>query len=251
MAQCNRTILVSNDDGVDAEGLARLVESLSPLGEVVVVAPAGNQSAVSHSLTLGRPLRVRRVRPSWFSVDGTPTDCVNIGCSGLLRRPPGLVVSGINAGLNVGDDITYSGTVAAAIEGTLLGIPSIAVSMDRSRGGDWKAAERIARRLALDVLARGLPEDTLLNVNVPAGDVAGARWTRQGRRMRRALVPRPIEFVDGEEYWISDLPPDWAEDPMADWAAVLEGWASVTPLHLDLTHHRAMRQMADWPLLTE
>jgi len=251
-------ILVSNDDGIEAEGLACLTRSLQGLGEVVVVAPARNHSGASHSLTLGRPLKVRRTAPGWFAVEGTPADCVNLGFFRLSGRPPDLVVSGINAGLNIGDDVAYSGTVAAALEGALLGRPGMAVSMDRaSLGGDgWTAAGEVALLLARKILERGLPEDTLLNVNVPSGEPRGIRWTRQGRR----IPHRPPEMGGGtaavaaigeEEFWISDLPLDWKNDPLSDYCAVSEGFISVTPLHLDLTHHRVLEELGGWQLSLE
>ena len=246
-------ILVSNDDGIEAEGILALTRALAPLGEIVVVAPARNHSGASHSLTLGRPLQVRSVAPGWFSVEGTPTDCVNLGFFRLFDRLPDIVVSGINAGLNIGDDVTYSGTVAAALEATLLGRPAIAVSMDRRAGAGWEAAEQVAAHIAARVLERGLPPDTLLNVNVPAVPPRGIRLTRQGRRDVTPVAPvsAPPEPVDGLELWISDLSPEWREDPASDRSAIVDGFVSVTPLHPDLTHHPSLERLALEPLWEE
>ena len=179
-------ILVSNDDGVHSAGIAALAEALRDLGQVVVVAPDRERSAVSHSLTLHRPLRVEEIGPGRYAVDGTPTDCVNLGVNGILPRRPALVVSGINKGANLGDDVTYSGTVSAAMEGTLLGLPAFAISLLGRGDFRFEVAARFARRLAAWVFERGLPPDTLLNVNVPApldGEpIRGFALTRMGRR---------------------------------------------------------------------
>src|SRR6185295_10202499 len=166
-------ILVSNDDGIHSAGLAALAESLGAVGDVVVVAPDREQSACSHALTLHRPLRIDDVSPGRYSVDGTPTDCVNLAINAILTRRPALLVSGINRGANLGDDVTYSGTVSAAMEGTLLGVPSLAVSLIGRGPYDFAVAAAFAARLAAWVLEHGLPEDTLLNVNIPQ-DVDGA-----------------------------------------------------------------------------
>src|SRR5690348_17235594 len=161
-------ILVSNDDGIHSEGIVALADALADLGEAVVVAPDRERSAVSHSLTLHRPLRVQELGPGRFAVDGTPTDCVNLAVNGILARRPALVVSGINKGANLGDDVTYSGTVSAAMEGTLLGVASLAISLIGRATFQFDAAAAFAARLARWVVERGLPSDTLLNVNVPA-----------------------------------------------------------------------------------
>src|SRR5499426_3581266 len=181
-------ILVTNDDGIHAAGLAALAEALASLGEVYVIAPDREQSAVGHALTLHRPLRVDRLGERRFAVNGTPSDCVNLGVLGLLPEPPVLVVSGINHGSNLGDDVTYSGTVSAAMEGTLLGVSSMAVSQADGEPGDFEGAGRIAQLVAARVLVEGLPAKTLLNVNVPRGDVKGIRMTRLGHRVYREKV---------------------------------------------------------------
>ncbi len=239
-------ILVTNDDGIHARGLAVLAEALAPLGEVHVVAPDREQSAVGHALTLHRPLRVDRVADRKFAVNGTPSDCVNLAVLGLLPEPPVLVASGINHGTNLGDDVTYSGTVSAAMEGTLLGVPSMAVSQ-----ADWEAdgcdgAGAVARAVAMRLLVEGLPAKTLLNVNVPRGEIKGVRLTRLGHRVYREKVIREVDPRGRPYYWIGAGPPEWAEDPDADIAALHAGFATVTPLHLDLTHHGALGRMTEW-----
>src|SRR5437660_8991826 len=169
-------ILVTNDDGVHAAGLSALADALGDLGEVFVIAPDREQSAVGHALTLHRPLRAERIGERRFSVNGTPSDCVNLGVLGLLREAPALVMAGINQGANLGDDVTYSGTVSAAMEGTLLGVPSIAVSLVDD--GDLAVAGRVAALVAARVLVEGLPAKAFLNVNVPAAPPRGLRMTQ-------------------------------------------------------------------------
>lgn len=240
-------ILVTNDDGVHAPGLAALAAALEPLGEVYVIAPDREQSAVGHALTLHRPLRVETLGERRFAVNGTPSDCVNLGVLGLLPEPPVLVVSGINHGANLGDDVTYSGTVSAAMEGTLLGVRSIAVSqVEPEAGGGFEAAGEVARVVATRLLVEGLPAQTLLNVNVPPARPLGIRMTRLGQRVYSAKAIREVDPRGRPYYWIGAGPPVWAEDEGTDIAAVQAGWASVTPLHLDLTHHGALRAMGGW-----
>ena len=239
-------ILVTNDDGVHAPGLAALAAALEALGEVHVIAPDREQSAVGHALTLHRPLRVEQVGERRFAVNGTPSDCVNLGILGLLPEPPVLVVSGINHGSNLGDDVTYSGTVSAAMEGTLLGVPSMAVSQADPPVEGFEAAGEVARAVATRVLVEGLPRQTLLNVNVPSGKPQGIRLTRLGHRVYSAKAIREVDPRGRPYYWIGVGAPEWAEDEGTDIAAVHAGWAAVTPLHLDLTHHGALRGMAGW-----
>ena len=239
-------ILVTNDDGIHAAGLAALAAALAPLGEVYVVAPDREQSAVGHALTLHRPLRVEHVAERRFAVNGTPSDCVNLGVLGLLPDPPTLVVSGINHGSNLGDDVTYSGTVSAAMEGTLLGVPSMAVSQLDGEAGGFEDAGWIAELVAARALVEGLPAKTLLNVNVPRGEVRGVRMTRLGHRVYREKVVQEVDPRGRPYYWIGAGPPEWREDEASDIAAVHAGWASVTPLHLDLTHFGALVRMSEW-----
>jgi 5'-nucleotidase len=239
-------ILVTNDDGIHAAGLACLAAALSPLGEVYVVAPDREQSAVGHALTLHRPLRVDRVGERRFAVNGTPSDCVNLGVLGLLPESPVLVVSGINHGSNLGDDVTYSGTVSAAMEGTLLGVSSMAVSQAEGEAGGFEGAGQVAMLVATRVLVEGLPAKTLLNVNVPRGEIRGIRMTRLGHRVYREKVVQEVDPRGRPYYWIGAGPPEWREDEASDIAAVHGGFAAVTPLHLDLTHFGALGTMAAW-----
>ncbi|MBI1958873.1 MAG: 5'/3'-nucleotidase SurE [Candidatus Rokubacteria bacterium] len=239
-------ILVTNDDGIHAAGLQALAAALEDLGEVYVVAPDREQSAVGHALTLHRPLRVDQLAERRFAVNGTPSDCVNLGVLGLLPEAPVLVASGINHGANLGDDVTYSGTVSAAMEGTLLGVASMAVSRVDPDGSGFDRAAEVARAVAARLLVEGLPAQTLLNVNVPPGTLAGVRMTRLGRRVYSAKAVREVDPRGRPYYWIGAGPPTWEEDEESDIAAVHNGWASVTPLHLDLTHHGALRGLASW-----
>ena len=244
-------ILVSNDDGIRAAGLRTLVDSLAPLGTVVVVAPDRERSATGHSLTLTRPLRVTTVDENWYSVDGTPTDCITLAVMELLPRPPRLVAAGINHGSNLGDDVTYSGTVASAMEATLQGIPAFAISLAGDGTPDFRAAGRCARRLAHEVLQRGLPQDTLLNVNVPnlsLEAIHGWAVTCQGRRIYNESVVRKTDPRGHPYYWIGGASCSWQAGAETDHEAVKHGWVSVTPLHLDLTNHRVLSDLRGWRL---
>ena len=246
-------ILVSNDDGIRSAGLRALADGLEGLGEVVVVAPDRERSATGHSLTLTRPLRVTAVDANWYSVDGTPTDCITLAVMELLPRRPQLVAAGINHGSNLGDDVTYSGTVASAMEATLQGIPALAVSVAGDRSFDFRAAAACARRLADEVLRRGLPGDTLLNVNVPnlpPDAIRGWAVTRQGRRVYSESVVRKTDPRGLAYYWIGGASCTWRPGAETDHDAVARGWVSVTPLHLDLTNHRALDELRGWNLST-
>src|SRR5438105_12617785 len=200
-------LLVTNDDGAHAAGLAALADALGDLGEVVVVAPDREQSAVGHALTLHRPLRAERLAERRFAVNGTPSDCVNLGVLGLLPEVPALVVSGINHGSNLGDDVTYSGTVSAAMEGTLLGVPSIAVSL--VEGDEFADAARVARQVAMRVLVSGLPSMTLLNVTVPAGVPKGVPLTRLGHRVHSDKIVEQVNPRGRAHYWLGAGRPEW------------------------------------------
>lgn len=237
-------ILVSNDDGIHAPGLTALAEGLRGVGVVYVVAPDRERSTVGHALTLHRPLRVETLGPRRYAVNGMPADCVNLGVLGILPSRPDVVVAGINRGSNLGDDVTYSGTVSAAMEGVLLGVPSLAISL--VEGEDFGAAGRVARALTELALRRGLPPDTLLNVNVPAGEVKGIRFTRLGRRVYSEKVVEETDPRGNTYYWIGGGPPLWEAGEGTDFAAVSAGWVSVTPLHLDLTNHEALAALAAW-----
>ncbi len=236
-----KRILVTNDDGVESDGLKALVEALSPLGEVTVVAPLRETSAIGHAITLHNPLRLEPVGERVFAVDGTPTDCVTLGVFTVLRGLPDLVVSGINRGLNVGDDVTYSGTVAGALEGALLGVPSVAVSVEKGNDGwEFGPAAAVALTFAAAVLERGLPPRVLLNVNVPRGQPRGIRVTVQGRRNHSTSVDERTDVRHRRYYWIGLSEDNWIPEPQSDHLAIVEGFASVTPLQSDLTAHAAL-----------
>ena len=237
-------ILVTNDDGVHAPGLAALAAALEDLGEVWVVAPEREQSACGHALTLHRPVRVHEMGERRFAVNGTPSDCVNLGVLGFLPERPVLVASGVNHGSNLGDDVTYSGTVSAAMEGTLLGVPSIAVSM--LDGGDLTAAGRAARLVAMRTLVEGLPPKTLLNVNVPPKVPRGLRFTRLGHRVYSGKIVEHVDPRGRTHYWLGSGQPEWEALDGTDMGAVHEGFVAVTPVHLDLTNHRGLALMASW-----
>jgi 5'-nucleotidase len=244
-------ILVCNDDGIGAAGLRVLVESLRPLGEVVVVAPDRERSAAGHSLTLNRPLRASHLDDGWYSVDGTPTDCITLAVMGLLPRRPQLVAAGINHGSNMGDDVTYSGTVASALEATLQGIPAFAMSLAGDGEFEFRGAGAFARRLAEEILRRGLPRDTLLNVNVPnlpADAIRGVAVTRQGRRVYSETVVRKIDPRGKAYYWIGGTGPAWERLGDTDYDAVSGGRISVTPLQFDLTNHQVIGELTAWGL---
>lgn len=239
-------ILVSNDDGIHAEGLRVLVEALEPLGHVTIIAPDREQSATSHSLTLHRPLRIRKIAPDILSVDGTPTDCVLLGVHGFLDRRPALVVSGINHGPNMGNDVLYSGTVAAASEGAFLGIPSIALSLATSSAASFEPAGRIARDLVRSLLARGLPKGACINVNIPAvpyESIRGMRIARLGKRVFRDVVVEKRDPRGKSYYWIGGEDPTWDLDETSDFHAVSQGYVSLTPLTFDLTDYKGILEL--------
>jgi len=245
-------ILVSNDDGIHSEGLHVLEAALKTIGEIYTVAPDREQNAVSHTLTLHRPLRIEEIAPRRFAVNGTPTDCVNLAVKGFLPVRPDLVVSGINKGANLGDDITYSGTVSAAIEGSLLGIPSIAVSLVlRDKPHHFEPAATFAATLATQVIEQGMPADTLLNVNVPnlsQQEIKGYRLTRQGKRRYAETIDARIDPRGRKYYWIGGDDLGFDPDEGTDCVAVHEGFISVTPLHVDLTNYHALQAMRELQL---
>jgi len=244
-------ILVTNDDGVRAEGIERLRRAMSTIGEVIVVAPETQKSGASHALTLSDPLRSNRIDENTLTVDGTPTDCVLLAMRGLLDRKPDLVVSGMNHGPNLGDDVTYSGTVAAAFEGTLLGVPSIAMSVASWEKCSFDSAERFATIIARQVLKHGLPEGTLLNVNVPSippEEIKGIRVTKLGKRVYRDVVVKKQDPRGRDYYWIGGQPPIWCAGEGTDFEAVEEGMISVTPLQLDLTDYKSLHMVRVWDL---
>jgi 5'-nucleotidase len=239
-------IIVTNDDGVFSEGIERLAAALSEVGDVFTVAPDQERSAAGHSLTLHHPLRAKMVGPQRWSVDGTPTDCVNWGVLHLLKdERPGLLVSGINLGLILGDDVTYSGTVSAAFEGTLIGIPSVAISQEIETGFTFDAAAAFATRLARHLLETPLPPGTLINVNVPAGAPKGVRVARLGRRRYGEDVIEKKDPRGRPYYWIGATPPKGDIEQGTDLSAVSEKYISMTPLHLDLTDYGSLTLLED------
>ena len=245
-------ILVTNDDGYLAGGIQTLARAAAGLGDVTVVAPDREQSATSHSLTLHYPLRVRATAEGVQVVDGTPTDCVMLAIGELLDDRPDVVLSGINHGPNLGDDVLYSGTVAAAMEATILGIPAIALSYagkDHDRLGDW--ADVLVRLLEQLVQRTDFPAETLLNVNLPAvepDDVAGVRVTSLGRRAYVGSLTRAADPNGREYFWIGGGESKWWGGPDSDFRAIHENFISVTPLHLDLTNYKLMEGLSAWGL---
>ena len=234
-------ILVTNDDGVTSPGIHALAEALKPLGEVTVVAPTQEASAIGHALTLRRPLRIETYSPGVYGVDGTPTDCVNLGVDVVLKRKPDLVVSGINKGWNIGDDVTYSGTVAGAMEAALLGIPGIAVSLKRTPEFDFTHAADAAATIARGVLADPWPARTFLNINVNTGQPKGFRITTQARRNHVTKIASRMDPRGQPYYWIEEALDDWHPGGgLSDYEAVMEGYVSVTPLQADLTDFDAI-----------
>jgi len=237
-------ILVTNDDGIHAAGLATLADALAELGEVWVIAPEREQSACGHALTLHRPLRAAPMGERRFAVNGTPSDCVNLAVLGFLPERPVLVVSGINHGANLGDDVTYSGTVSAAMEATLLGVPAVAVSL--VDGGDFAEAGAVARLVAARVLVDGVARKTLINVNVPPRTPRGVRLTRLGHRVYSDKIVEQSDPRGRTHYWIGGGAPAWEELDGTDMGAIHDGYVAVTPVYLDLTNHAAVARMADW-----
>ena len=237
-------ILVTNDDGIHSEGLTALAEALTTIGEVTVVAPATEQSAKAHSLTITHPLHIRKIDDFHYSVDGTPTDCVSLALMKIMpEHKPDIVVSGINFGANLGDDVMYSGTVAGAFEGSVFGLPSIAMSLTDYSGMDFSYAANFAAKLTAKILSSGLPERTILNVNVPPGEILGARWTKQGSQSARSKI---FEGIDprGKNYcWIGEQHSRWKEQGESDYAALADGMVSITPIKTDQTDYQALEKL--------
>jgi 5'-nucleotidase len=240
-------ILVTNDDGVYSPGIQLLAKRLRELDTVVIVAPDRERSAAGHSMTLHRPLLIEELKESvMYSVNGTPTDCVNIAVKGLLKETPRLVVSGINKGPNLGDDVTYSGTVAGAIEGLLLGIPSFAISLSAREDFRFSEAAEVALRTANRILEQGLPEGTLLNVNVPnlpLEEMQGTRITRLGKRIYHQMTVERVDPRGKKYYWIGGGEPDWEREEGTDLDAVDRKFISITPLHLDMTDYSSFDRL--------
>ena len=239
-----------NDDGIRSEGILALADALGRLGTVYIVAPDRERSAASHALTLAHPLRIEKLRTRVYAVDGTPTDCVNLAVNRILKgKKVALVASGINKGENMGDDITYSGTVSAAMEGTLLGIPSIAVSLASRTRFRFGAAADFSLHVARKVLRHGLPKDTFLNINLPnvaPEEWKGVRITRQGKRIYGNSIVEKKDPRGRKYYWIGGDNLSHEDIPGSDLEAVEQNWISVTPVHLDLTNYSTMRTLRRW-----
>jgi len=244
-------IMLTNDDGVHAPGLKMLFQQSLDLGKTVIVAPEHVNSAASHSLTMSRPLRVREIAENIYTINGTPTDCVTIGIGKILPQKPDLVISGINPGPNLGDDVSYSGTVSAAIESTMLGIPSIAVSLAaESEPLHYGTAAAFVARLAKIILEKGLPKDTLLNVNVPntaSEGIEGVAFTRRGRRLYDDAIKETFDPWGRKHYWIGGGTPSFDAGEDTDSAAISVNKISITPMHLDPTNYEALKFLQkDW-----
>lgn len=253
-------ILVANDDGVYAPGIKTLAATLKTIAEIDVVAPDRNRSGASNSLTLDRPLRMQCLDNGYYSVEGTPTDCVHLALTGLLDEAPDMVVSGVNAGSNLGDDILYSGTVAAAIEGRFLGLPAIAVSLVGNHGNGsqnghssmfqhFDTGAEVAKQLVMRLQVDPLPAQTILNVNVPdlpLSEIRGFSVCRLGQRHKAEAVIKELDPRGHEIFWFGPAGPESDAGPGTDFYAVSQGYVSITPLTLDLTNFKAFEQLSGW-----
>jgi 5'-nucleotidase len=243
-------ILLTNDDGIHSDGLIKLEEALRTVGDVYTVAPASEMSGASHSLTLSRPLRIRQIDERHWTVDGTPTDCVTLALHKILPQEewPHICVSGINHGGNLGDDASYSGTVAGALEATILGVTGLAFSLVARENFDFTHAADFAAQIVRKVLAEGLPEGILLNINMPPGELGGVSVTRQGMKNARPIITEKIDPRGKAYYWIGEevFPEDTVEG--TDYYAIKQGKVSVTPMRSDMTDHRSLIELQNWNL---
>ena len=243
-------ILITNDDGIHSEGIRALEDALKPIGDVYVVAPESEMSGASHSLTLSRPLRIRRIDERHWTVDGTPTDCVTFAINRILppEQLPHICASGINHGANLGDDATYSGTVAGAMESTILGVPGIAFSLVANRSQDFTESARVAHLLMRKAVEEGLPKGTLLNVNVPKGAPRGIRVTKQGLKNARPVISEHTDPRGKFYYWIGEERNGFHADDEggSDFEAIDAGYVSVTPMRSDLTDYKAIELLKNW-----
>jgi 5'-nucleotidase len=241
-------ILLTNDDGIHAEGIMALENALREVGDVFVVAPASEMSGASHSLTLSRPLRIRQIDERHWTVDGTPTDCVTVALNRILsdEQRPHICASGINHGPNLGEDVTYSGTVAGALEATILGVPALAFSLLGRDNLNFRPAANIAVQLIKKALAEGLPAATLLNVNVPKGELKGIRITKQGFKNARPVISEHTDPRGKLYYWIGEERIGYHSQDNTDFDAVKGGYVSVTPIRADMTNHRAIESLQTW-----
>ncbi|HJR77089.1 MAG TPA: 5'/3'-nucleotidase SurE [Nitrospiraceae bacterium] len=242
-------ILVTNDDGVMSPGLQALADGLQGLGQIWVVAPDRERTAVAHGVTLHKPLRIHEVGRRRYTVNGTPVDCINLALAKIMSRPPNIVVSGINKGVNLGDDVMYSGTVSAALEGAVLGLPSIAISQEGDERFRFQAGAYYAKRVVAMVIARGLPPETILNINIPDCPLHAIKGVRITCLSRRRFENPIIEQVDPrgrKYYWIAGRRISWSRQKNADHEAIEERMVSITPLHLDTTHYEVLEQFRSW-----
>ncbi len=241
-------ILITNDDGIHSEGIAALEGALKEIGDVFVVAPASEMSGASHSLTLARPLRIRQIDERHWTVDGTPTDCVLIALNQILKadQMPTICASGINHGPNLGDDATYSGTVAGALEATILGVPGLAFSLTANRNHDFTESAKVARELTEKALKEGVPKGTLLNINIPKGIPKGIQITKQGYKNSRPIVSEHTDPRGKLYYWIGEQRDGFHPEGNTDLEAVNDGFVSVTPMRADLTNYTALEELKSW-----
>ena len=242
-------ILVTNDDGIHSPGLKALAKAFSKVGEVWVVAPDRERTAVAHSVTLHKPLRVQQLGTRTYAVNGTPVDCVNLALLKVMPAFPDLLVSGINKGVNLGDDVLYSGTVSAAMEGTILGVPSMAVSQDGQEHFYFAAGARYAVRIARLILKEGLPDETLVNLNIPNRpfeSITGVRVTCLSRRRFDNPIIEKMDPHGRTYYWIAGTRVSWSRSKDADHEALEEGAVSLTPVHLDTTNYRVLDRFRKW-----
>lgn len=242
-------ILITNDDGIHSEGIAALENALKEIGDVYVVAPESEMSGASHSLTLSRPLRIRQIDERHWTVDGTPTDCVTMALNKILlpEQQPIICASGINHGANLGDDATYSGTIAGAMEATILGVPGIAFSLVAKRNHDFTESAKVAKTIIAKVLDDGIPAGTLLNVNIPKGVPLGFRVTKQGFKNARPLISEHTDPRGKTYYWIGEVREGFhAGENDTDFEAIEENFVSVTPMRSDLTNYTAIEILQNW-----
>ena len=242
-------ILVTNDDGIASPGIHAVAAALGTLGEVWIVAPDRERTAVGHAVTLHKPLRITKMAPRVFMVNGTPVDCVNLALVKILPGPPALILSGINRGVNLGDDVMYSGTVSGALEGTILGIPSVEVSQEGGETFRFEVGARYAARVAAEVLQHGLPPETILNVNipdVPLRSIKGVKVTCLSRRRFDNPIVEKVDPRGRKYYWIAGTRQSWSRKQDADHEALERRMVSVTPIHLDTTHHAMLEHFRAW-----
>jgi len=241
-------ILITNDDGYHADGILALENALREIGDVYVVAPASEMSGASHSLTLARPLRIRQIDSRHWTVDGTPTDCVTLALNQILpeEERPHICASGINAGANLGDDATYSGTIAGALEATILGVPGLAFSLVVNRNQDYTESAKVAKLMTAKAIKEGIPKGTLLNVNIPKGAPKGFRITKQGFKDSRPVISEHIDPRGKPYYWIGEVRDGFHAEGETDFEAIDEGYVSVTPMRSDLTNHDVIAGLKTW-----